>query len=480
MALQRERVPAGAAALLAVLLAVPSVLAPTWHLTTLDSQGGVVLFDQQLWSWGRSRTLGAGDALVQDLWDPFGLVVLVLLLTLAAAAVVAWLLVRAAWVPVVAPLAWAALLGHLVSSAAQRHGRPVRDDVHGLAASGSTTLAGWLESVAALAAVVAVALAVVSLIGLRMPSAWLVRARSLLRLSDPDAAVRVGAPGLGPVDGVRPSASWRPPPEGAAGEQPALEPVPMGSEPAGESLPADVPRRVRGAAAALGAVGVLLAAATAVWPTAVIATRAPEVGDFTKGYEQRIWSWGRQAVYSSEGLRLDAYGGPDPWGRLVLLVAVLACAAAGLAWWVARSGRLGHVVAAVGTALALASVGGPLVERLSFDERSIGLLPGLVRFTTPVGWVEVAAVVVLALTLAVVVATARPGVAAALAGRLSAASARLRRGRRSSPVSTPATDGVRGRGTTRPIARLQDTARGSTTHTTSVGFSDDEGEQGSR
>lgn len=164
MTLRRERVPAGAAALLAVLLAMPSVLAPTWRLTTLDSQGGVVLFEQQLWSWGRSQVLGAGGAVVQDLWDPVGLVVLVALLVLAAAAVVAWLLVRAAWVPVVAPLPWAALLGHLVTSAAQRHGRPVRDDVHGLAASGASTIAGWLESASVVVLAAAIVLMVLRLV----------------------------------------------------------------------------------------------------------------------------------------------------------------------------------------------------------------------------------------------------------------------------------------------------------------------------
>jgi hypothetical protein len=92
MRLQRERVPAGAAALLGVAMALPSVVAPTWRLTTLDSQSGVVLFDQQDWSWGRTRLLGAGGAVTQDLWNPLGLVVLVLLLALAAVGAGAWLL----------------------------------------------------------------------------------------------------------------------------------------------------------------------------------------------------------------------------------------------------------------------------------------------------------------------------------------------------------------------------------------------------
>src|SRR4051812_11702355 len=158
MGLQRERVPAGVAALVAVLLTLPSVVAPTWQLTTLDSERGVVLFDQQSWSWGRSRVVGSGGAVVQDLWNPVGLVALVLLVGLAAGGAVAWMVVKAPWVSAVALLSWAALLGHLATTAAERLGRPVRDDVHGLAAGGTSTTVGVLESAAVLAAVVAVAL----------------------------------------------------------------------------------------------------------------------------------------------------------------------------------------------------------------------------------------------------------------------------------------------------------------------------------
>ena len=86
------------------------------------------------------------------------------------------------------------------------------------------------------------------------------------------------------------------------------------------------------AGVALGGAGVLLAASTAVWPTKVVAVRVPEVGDFTKGYEQLIWSWGREVVYTSDGVLLDAFSGPDPVPRLVLLVVVLA----------ARRGRAGR------------------------------------------------------------------------------------------------------------------------------------------
>ncbi|WP_374967762.1 hypothetical protein [Terrabacter sp. BE26] len=476
MALQRERVPAGAAALLAVLLTVPSVLAPTWRLVTVDGQGGEVLFDQQLWSWGRSRLLGAGDAVVQDLWDPLGLVVLLALLALATAAVAAWLLVRATWVPVVVPLAWTVLLGHLVSSAAQRHGRPVRDDVHGLSASGSSTVVGWLESAAAVSGVVAVALLVLSLAGVRMPSAWLARVRAIAAPVDEDGTARPGVPAADAAGGSRPTIGWRPGrdlPQGPATLEQVGEPaVSEGTEEPDASNRGAL--LVRVAITTIGGLGVLLAAATAIWPTTVLAVRAPEVGDFTKGYEQRTWSWGRQVVYSSDGVLLDAYGGPNPVPRLVLLVGVLACASVGLAWRMARPGRPAHLVAAVGTALALATVTASLVERLSFDERSIGLQPGLVRITTLTGWLELAAVCALALTLALIVAAALPGPADALAGRLSAVWARSTRSRRPAGVVPTGTGGVPGRPSTQRVASLRDASSPATTHTSPVGFSDDD------
>ena len=476
MRLQRERVPAGTAALLAVLLAVPSVLAPTWQLATLDSQRGVVLFDQQFWSWGRSRVLGAGGAVVQDLWDPLGLVVLVALLAVAAATVVAWLLVRAAWVPVAAAVGWAALLGHLLTSAAQRHGRPVRDDVHGLAASGSSTAVGWLESAAAGVGVVAVALLVLSLVGVRMPSAWLARARVLAAPEDEDGTARPGSPAVDPAGGVRPTIGWRPASsrsEQLAAPEGTAEPAAAGG--AGESeTGARGALLVRAAIATVGGLGVLLAATTAIWPTTVLAVRAPEVGDFTKGYEQRTWAWGRQVVYSSDGVLLDAYGGPNPVPRLVLLVAALACASVGLGWWVARPGRSAQLFAAVGTALALATVAASLVERLSFDERSIGLQPGLVRITTLAGWLELAAVCALALTLALLVATALPGPADALAARLSAVWARPVRNRSAAGAAMLETDAVAERSSVQRVARLRDASSPGSTRTPAVGFSDDD------
>ena len=185
--------------------------------------------------------------------------------------------------------------------------------------------------------------------------------------------------------------------------------------------------RMRVAGSALGGAGVLLAASTAVWPTKVVAVRVPEVGDFTKGYEQLIWSWGREVVYTSDGVLLDAFSGPDPVPRLVLLVTVLVLAAAGLLVGVVRAGRRGELCAAVGTSLALATMTASVVDRWSVDDRTIGLQPGLVVVTTTVGWLEVASVVLLTAGLAaLLVPVLLPRVAAALSRRMGDVGARLR------------------------------------------------------
>jgi len=230
MALLRERVPAGAAALLGVALALPSVVAPTWLLTTLDSERGIVLFDQQDWSWGRSEVLGAGGALVQDLWNPFGLVLLVGLLGLTAAGAVAWVLTPAPWAAAAAPVASAALLGRLATTVSERHGRAVRDDVHGLAATGTTTTVGALESLAAVALVAAVVLMVLSLAGWRMPSAWVARLRGLAigDRDDEGGGDRVG-PGRGRAGAG--GAPDQPAPAGAGAPRATIT-----SRPAGEHL----------------------------------------------------------------------------------------------------------------------------------------------------------------------------------------------------------------------------------------------------
>ncbi len=229
--------------------------------------------------------------------------------------------------------------------------------------------------------------------------------------------------------------------------------------------------RMRVATSALGGSGLLLAASTAVWPTRILAVRVPEVGDFTKGYEQSIWSWGRQFVYTSDGVPLDAFAQPDPVARLVLLVVVLLLAAAGVTAWLLRPGLEGRLLAAVGLALALATVAASVFERVSFDDRSLGLQPGLVDITTAAGWLEVAAAVLLALALAlVVVPVALPGPANAASARVSAAAARLA-GRRPTDPAEPASAA---QPVARPVATWREGTSPGSTHTPSVGFRDDD------
>jgi len=155
------------------------------------------------------------------------------------------------------------------------------------------------------------------------------------------------------------------------------------------------PLRERWAGGTVALVGILCAASTTVWPTKIVALHTPEVGDFTKGFEHRIWSWGREAVYSSDGVPFDAYSGPVPTLALVFLVLVLALAAAGVVAWLGWPGRRGEVLGVAGTALAAAAVGQSVVSRVSFDDTTIGLQPGLAVVTPVAGRLEYAAAVLL-------------------------------------------------------------------------------------
>jgi len=219
--------------------------------------------------------------------------------------------------------------------------------------------------------------------------------------------------------------------------------------------------RTRVAGVALGGVGVVLAASTVVGPTKVVAVRVPEVGDFTKGYEQLIWSWGREVVYTSDGVLLDAFSGPDPVPRAVLLVVVLLLAAAGLVARLVRGGRPGELASGVGLALALATVAASVVQRLSVDDRTIGLQPGLVVVTTTVGWLEVVSVVLLTAAVAgLVVPVLLPRVADSVTGTVSGVAARLRQ-RRALVEATPPI-----------VATLMDPGPAGSGRAPEVGFSD--------
>jgi hypothetical protein len=160
MGLQRQRVVGAAVALFGVLLAVPSVFAPTWHLTNSDRERGALLSELWGWSWGRSRLVGVGGVELEDLWNPLGLALFVVLLLVALAAVAVW--VRGpAWALLAGPVGVALLAGRLLTTTADRAGRDVREDVYGgsgLTIVTDTPRAGVLETTAAIVLLVALAL----------------------------------------------------------------------------------------------------------------------------------------------------------------------------------------------------------------------------------------------------------------------------------------------------------------------------------
>jgi hypothetical protein len=197
MGLQRERLPGGALALVGVLLALPSVVAPTWHVTTSARDRGGLLFEEWDWSWGRSRLEGAGGLELQELWNGFGLAVFLVLLVVAAIASAQWVRSHASWAALAGPVGVAALAGRLVTTAADRHSRTVREQVYGLVTVTDTPGAGVLESLAAIVLLAALA----------------VMAFTLVR-GDPMSAVRSGLAGTIEVGGRHPSTSVGFRPEG--------------------------------------------------------------------------------------------------------------------------------------------------------------------------------------------------------------------------------------------------------------------------
>jgi hypothetical protein len=151
---------------------------------------------------------------------------------------------------------------------------------------------------------------------------------------------------------------------------------------------------------AIGTLGILCAASTTIWPTRIEALRTPELGGGAGGFEHRIWSWGREAVYSSDGVQFDAYSGPTPILSLVFLVVVLVLGAAAVASWLLLRDHRGGLLGVAGVALSAAVVGQSVAARLAIDDRRLGLEPGLVVVTPVAGWLEYAGALLLAAALA--------------------------------------------------------------------------------
>lgn len=148
---------AGLVALVGVLASLPSLVQPTWQQIVGDRQRGELLSGQKQWSWGRVELTGITGVQLSTVPNPVGLVVAVLVALLAAVAVVAWIFGQGA----LAIGGIALLAGRLLTTSAERHGRIFRDQPGseaGLSVTSSTTTAGWLETAAVVALVVALVL----------------------------------------------------------------------------------------------------------------------------------------------------------------------------------------------------------------------------------------------------------------------------------------------------------------------------------
>ena len=160
------RWPAALVALLGVVLAVPSLVGPTWLQTVSDRQRGELLSQQWQWSWGRVDLTGLTGVELDLVPNPVGLAVAVALLVLGALAAAVWALARGA-VVVLAPIALALLAGRLLTTVSERHGRAFREEIAseaGLSVTSGSTTAGWLETASAVVLLAALVLMVVGLV----------------------------------------------------------------------------------------------------------------------------------------------------------------------------------------------------------------------------------------------------------------------------------------------------------------------------
>jgi hypothetical protein len=150
-------------AFLAILLVVPSLLAPTWEMSVSDREHGSLLSRQWEWSWGRVRVTGLEGVELRDDWNPVALGVLVLLLAAALVGVAAWASRRVGWGRGAALVTLALLTGRVLTTVAARLGRSlgeVDQGASGLTVRSEMTGAGTLETVAAVLLLVALVLMV--------------------------------------------------------------------------------------------------------------------------------------------------------------------------------------------------------------------------------------------------------------------------------------------------------------------------------
>lgn len=200
------RWPATGAALLGILLVVPSVASPTWEMSVADREHGSLLSRQWEWSWGRVRLTGLEGVELSDQWNPVGLAVLLVVLAAAVVGVAAWALRRSPWGQAVALVAVGLLAGRVLTTVSARLGRSLNEvdrGAAGLTVQTDMTSAGSLESAAAVVLVVALVLLVAATVldpGRTRPGPGATPVPSATPATDPaPAGTRSGVAGLRPV-----------------------------------------------------------------------------------------------------------------------------------------------------------------------------------------------------------------------------------------------------------------------------------------
>ena len=167
------RWPGAFAALVGVLLALPSLTAATWEQAVVARDRGEVVVRELVYSWGRSDLVGAGGTTSTPAGNGLALAAFVALLLVAAGVALAWLVLPRR-LALLAPAGVALLAGRLVGTVTERHGRsfaPGTQRVPGLDYVTGSTAAGWAETASLVVLGIAVGVMGATLLTWRPPDA---------------------------------------------------------------------------------------------------------------------------------------------------------------------------------------------------------------------------------------------------------------------------------------------------------------------